>query len=239
MRTFKLYLTLILFFLVTSLDAQYSDNGIGISIGVNYTTTARMFLSPKSPDPIIRDQNSEMEDLLSYYSEFRYKILESLILGLNIEFIRKTIPGNNLDIITPSGVRRPDMEDGFWVIPIELSTYYLMPFSTEFFKFYMGGGIGIYYANHIRRMGELKLSTENRDFAYGIQVGVGMDYLITEYFSIRGELKFRDPEFELTSKYVNTELELNGENVIIPRETFDSKFNIDGITFSIAVVFHL
>jgi hypothetical protein len=234
----KILLSLLSFIIISESHAQYYDNGFGLSAGANYTTTSKLFLFPNSPDPVVRDQHIPLDDILSYFVEMRYRISEPLVIGVNVEYLEKTITTNNLTILTLSGVRNPDIKDGFLVIPVEFSAYYLLPFSTEFFQFYMGGGLGLYFGKHIRKFESVEVSSENQDLAFGIQVAMGMDYLINERFSIRGEMKFRDPEFELKSKYSQVELEYQGETVIIASEKFDSKVNIDGITFSIGLAFH-
>ena len=45
--------------------------------------------------------------------------------------------------------------DGYELYPVELSIYYFLPFSTEDFKFYMGGGMGIYPGKRTREFGNI------------------------------------------------------------------------------------
>ena len=194
-----------------------------------------MFLYPNSLDPFLRNSNIGLDDIFSYSSEIRYGVTEVFVVGLSIEYLQKKEFGRNLTI----GTQRIEVEDGFRVYPIELSVYYILPFSTEYFKFFMGGGGGIYIGEHLRKFGDAEVTNVSRKFAYGIQVGVGMDYMITDYFSVRGELKFRDPEFEMTSKYSSKTINYFGTTYILSNEQFDSKVNIDGITFMAGIVFHL
>jgi hypothetical protein len=138
----------------------------------------------------------------------------------------------------PTGSILVSTQDGFEVYPVELSAYYIMPFSTVDFHFYIGGGFGLYYGNHLRNFGEADVTTIRQDLGYGIQVSTGMDYLITDFFSVRGELKFRDPQFDMQSQYSKTEVTINGRLYEINNDIFDSKVNINGITFGLGLVVH-
>ena len=66
-----------------------------------------------------------------------------------------------------------------------------------------------------------------------------MDYLIYDYLSVRGEMKFRDPQFEVKSKYDKTDVDILGHTYVLPQNSYDTKFNVDGITFTAGVVLHL
>ena len=103
-------------------------------------------------------------------------------------------------------------KEGFELIPFDLSVYYFLPFSTDSFKFFMGGGIAFYYANHVREFADVKAENVSRDFSYGIQAAIGMDYMILDFLSARLKMKFRDPDFKLESKY-------NKDSVIIEQGT--------------------
>ncbi len=222
----------------SSLSAQYSGENFSLSVNYNYTTTSKIYLYPNAVDPFLRNQNIPLEDIYSYSAELRYALNESIAIGLGTEMLEKTEVGTNVTVSGPSGVTRLEIEEGFKMIPIELTLYYLMPFSTEQFKFFMGGGGGIYIGEHIRKFGTASVSNESREFAYGIHVSAGMEYMLTEYFSFRGEMQFRDSEFEMTSKYNNSEIVYNGVTYSIPKDTFDSEINIDGVTFTIGAAFH-
>ncbi len=220
--------------ILTNIFAQYGDNGFSISANFSYTTTSRLFLFPNSIDKVLRNQSLPLDDILSYSAEIRYRIYEDLVLGLSVEYITKSEFGKNLT----AGASRIDVDDGYKVFPIELTAYYILPFSTENFKFYMGGGGGIYIGEHVRKFGDVAVTNDTREFAYGIHASVGMEYMVVDFFSVRGEMKFRDPEFEMKSKYNKETTEYQGRIITLPSKPFDSKVNIDGIVFTVGAVFH-
>lgn len=233
----KLTVIGLLFMLISSTWAQYAGRDFSLSINANYTTTAKVYTNPNSNDINLRNRSIPLEDLLSPSIDLRIRLSESLLLGLTTEWIEK-IGSNEIFVQSNSGSRSVTVSEGFKVLPVELSIHYLVPFSTNTFKFLIGGGLAYYYGSHIRRLGGEDVSNIKRDFAYGIQVGISSDYLVTPFLSIRGEMKFRDPEFSLTSKYNQESVIYNGQRVWFVRDEFDSKVNVDGVTFILGIAFH-
>jgi len=229
----KTFSKILILSLVISLNvfAQANGKNFGVSLNVNYTTTSSLYLQPDSPDPIIRATHESITDIYSYSLDARYQISESVILGLGSEYIKKTF-GSSMNL----GGIRAAMTDGFKVIPVEFSIYYFIPFSTERFKFFMGGGFGLYFGEQIRELGDVSVSTESKKIGYGIHVAVGMDYVANDFISVRAQMRFRDPEFEMVSKYSNKNVTYDGKTYVLPTETVPSKVNIDGITFTLGAV---
>ena len=146
--------------------------------------------------------------------------------------------GKNEKVITSRGTELITVEDGFKMIPVEFSIYYLLPFSTEKFKFLMGGGMGYYYGSMIRKFGNAEVSNAGRKAAFGIQVAIGMEYLLNEYISFRTEMKFRDPELTVKNRYNQQEYIYKGEKVKVISQEFESKINVNGLAFVLGVAFH-
>ena len=229
-KNLKFYL--LLFFLFSSFSfAQFNGNKFSIGINAVYTTTARVYLNPNSSDITLRNQYFLLEDIFNPALDIRYRLTDPLIIGLNIERMRKTEVGSNLRVLFGSSVALINIEDGFNLIPIELSLYYVMPFSTEKFKFLMGGGGGYYIGEHIRKFGDAEIENVERKAAYGIQVSVSMEYLLRPNIAILTEMKFRDPQFSLKSKYTKENVKYQGSTIHLSQEDFDSKINVDGVTF--------
>ncbi|MCB9210291.1 MAG: outer membrane beta-barrel protein [Ignavibacteriales bacterium] len=228
------YFTYIFLFLFISanLFAQYNGSDFSVSTNFSFNTNAKIFLSPDAES--IFDQNNyfEIEDILSYSAEFRYRLNDALIFGLSLEYMQGSDKGRNL----PS--KQFIVKDGYELYPVELSAYYFLPFSTEDFKFYMGGGFGIYSGKRTREFGNIKFDDVDSEIGYGIQVSVGMDYMIFNQLSVRGELRFRDPDFKITNKYNSDRVTYEGNNYSVTQENITSKLNVDGITFRIGTVFH-
>ncbi len=223
-----LYLIFILF-VSRQLSAQNNLKDVSISVTYSYTNVAKMFLYPHATSVLLRESYVPFNDIFSYAGELRYTLIESVILGLRVEYMKETEFGRNLT--DPRFI----VEDGFEIIPVELSAYYYLPFSTQDFKFFMGGGFGVYFGKHLRKFGDATLEKVSQKFAYGIQVQVGMDYLITDFLSTRFEMRFRDPEVEVTSKYSREIVKYNDLLLQLDTNNFDTRINVNGVTFTIGV----
>lgn len=230
-------LILLLFVAVIPLSAQYNDHDFGLAINGVFTTSADLFFNPNSSDPTIRNQSFTIEDILNPSLELRYRLTEEVLLGLNVEYMRKTTNAPNLFAFVGNNVIRLEVEDGFSLIPIELSAHYLFPFSTEGFKFLMGGGMGYYHGEFIRKFNDTELSVVERKVAVGIHVSATMDYVLIDNLAFRFEMKFRDPQFNVRSKYTKTEVEYEGDVIQLPGEEFETKVNVNGIAFILGTVF--
>jgi len=218
--------------------AQYNGNRWSITLNTVYTTSAKIYLDPNSADEVLRDNAFPLQGIVSPQVEVRYRISDDIILGLSTEYMKATSSGENLTAFSGLSTVSILLQDGFLLIPIEFSGYYLIPFSTDNFKFLMGGGMGYYFGSQIRKFGDVEVTNVKRPAAYGIHVIVTMDYLITDNFSVRGEMKFRDPQFEVTSQYTKTDVNYNGSIIHLGQKEFDSKINVDGVSFIFGLTFH-
>jgi len=231
----KLILLLLLF--SSPLFSQY--NGKKYSIGFNalYTTTSKIFLFPNSSDKIIRNKSNDIDKIFNYGLEFRYRFLDDIIFTLNAEYLKASQGGINITGFVSGSTVAIKAEDGFELIPVELSVFYELPFSTDEFKFLMGGGGGVYFGNHLRKVGSVEVNNISREIAYGIQVALTMQYLINENISVQFGFKFRDPDFRLTSQYTSPSVQIGNDIVTFPQDKFDSRINVDGVTFTLGAFY--
>ncbi|GJQ62405.1 MAG: hypothetical protein SCALA702_14580 [Melioribacteraceae bacterium] len=230
---------LLLFITISSIAfAQYNGNEFGISASWSYTTSSKLFYFPNAEDPFLRNQSVSLEDINSIAFELKYRVSEAIITGLNIGYVDHSGYIKPVTAIGESGIVSLDASDGFNVIPVELTLYYFLPFSSDRFKFYMGGGAGFYIGNHTRSLGTLEVENIKRENAYGIHVMVGMDYMIFDFLSVKGEMKFRDPEFEVVNNYKNNTITYRGKEYFVSGNKYDAAVNIDGVMFTMGVAYH-
>jgi len=211
--------------------AQFNGNRFSVSVNAVYTTSAKIYLSPNSSDEIIRNSSFPLTDIVNPSIDIRYRLYDEVIIGLSTEYMKHAQFGKNLTVFVGNNTQTINVEDGFELIPIELSIHYLMPFSTEKFKFLMGGGGAYYIGSQIRKFGDEDISNIERKAAFGIQVSVGMEYLVRSNISVRTEMKFRDPQFTVKSKYNKQQVQYFGRTITLAQDTFDSKINVNGVTF--------
>lgn len=227
---------LILLFVISfvSVKAQYNGANFGLSGNFIYTTTAKYYPYPNSSDIIEGSYSITIDDITSFSAELKYKLSESIFMGANVEFIEAEFRGST-KLLIGQDYEDAAVFDRFTVIPFEISLYYVLPFSGEKFKFLMEGGAAYYYGSFDREMGDAAIENTKKDFAYGIHTGLSMEYLFSDYFILQFKMKFRDPEVEIESRYNSNTVNINGREAIIPRETFASKLNIDGVSFVLGI----
>ncbi len=216
---------------------QYNGNDISIGVYGFYTTSASVFLNPNASDIVVRNGSFLIEDIWNPGVDIRFRVSEPLILGLNIEYIRITRSAPNLNVFLGGSVVTLLVDDGFKLIPVELTAYYLLPFSTEGFKFLMGGGLAYYNGEFIREIGKAEVKNIKKEAAFGIHVSISMDYVPINYVALRFQMKFRDPQFTVSSQYEQQEIEYEGNIIILPEGSFNTKINLDGLTFMLGVAF--
>ncbi len=221
-----------------NLLAQTIEKKFSLFAGMDYITSAQIFLNPGSSDLFIRNKSFELSDLFSPVIDLRYQANEDLIVGLSGEYIVKSEEAFNQTVIDGSQIIQLEVDDGVIFIPVELSVYYLMPFSTEQFKFTMGAGIGYYYGAHTRILGNTEIENIDRKTSFGLLVSIGMEYLIFEQLGARLDMKFRDPDIKISSMYRDSTAIYRGRELQITPSTFDTKINLNGISFLIGLTFH-
>lgn len=231
-------LLICIFILGTEAYAQFNGRNFSAALNGVYTTTARIYLQPYASDEAVRNNSFPIEDIFNPAIEVRYALSESIILGAGSEYMKISQGGSDLVVFSGGAARIINVEEGFVFVPFEITAYYLLPFSTAKVKFLMGGGAGYYFGSHIRKIGDAEVNTVSRKFAYGIHVNLSMDYLIRDNISIRSEMKFRDPQFTLKSAYTKRDVVYNGTAVHLLQESFDSRINIDGVTFILGIAYH-
>lgn len=230
----KIALIIILVTFCAPLYAQYNGYNFSISGSYTYTTTSKLYLNPKASDEFLRGIHSYLDKIPGFGIEFRAKISDNFFVGLGADFVKKKEKITSITV-NDMGVT---VEDGYQIIPVEITAYYVFPFSLKNFKFFMGGGGGFYFGSHIRTIGDISAQTEKRETSFGIHVLVGLDAMLTDYLSIRGTLKFRDMEVSMYNKYNKTIGELDGMPIQILNNNFDSKAVVDGLIFNIGLSFY-
>lgn len=225
--------------LISSAYPQYSSGKLGIALNAVFTTSADIYLNPNASDPEVRNKSFLVEDIWNPGIDVRYRFTSEFILGINVEYIKKTSNQPNLTAFIGNQLYTFEVEDGFSTIPIELTAYYFFPFSTTHFKFLMGGGVGYYHGEFIRNFSNVDLEVTQRKISFGILVCTSLDYMILDYLSARLEMKFRNPQYNVTSKYTKTEIEYQGNTIDLPENPFETKVDINGLTFVFGLVLQI
>ncbi len=219
------------FFFLTNTSLAGGLHTLGVR--VSYTTTSKLFFSLDANDEALRDRFFSMDDVVGVGVELRRQFIdENLQFGVNVEYIQRIETGFGIVQVGGQQMKIP-VKDGYRLIPVELTGFFTIPVSNEIFKFYMGGGVGFYFGKRIHSVVDVEAETIKRSVGFGIQVLSGLDFFLTPAFAIRGEMKFRDPQIELTSQFPVAEIQYQGTRIQLSQQPFKSKVNLDGISFSI------
>ena len=211
------------------------EGNISIVLKGNLTTASRVFTDPNSPDPVERAQFFSLENFLGFGVEARYQIPETNIaLGLSADHIKSSTTQS----VSLSTDRSVPIEDGYEVIPVELTGYFLIPVSGQTVGVYMGGGVGGYFGRRLYRYGDVDAATIHDGHGFGIHVLGGMSYRFTEWFSVLAEMKFRDLQFQTTNQFASPIVTYRGMPIAVSEAPFDALVHTDGVMFQLGTAFN-
>ena len=163
---------------------------------------------------------------------------DDILIGINVEKIRSV--EQSLETLIDRGFQYlVPVEEGFVVYPVEVTGYFVIPFSTDDVRAYLGGGIGWYFGERIYSLGQASTVTVNSPMGFGIHVLTGADFRVSPSVSIRGELKFRDPQFDSVNSFDAATTTYAGVRILLPQTPAKTRVNLIGITYGLGLVFHL
>jgi hypothetical protein len=208
---------------------------VSLALTGSYTTSSKTFYRPNDADELLRSQFFPLDH----------------IAGIGVD-LRRTLPGGSIQIglaaeviarrsttEVPYGSLAVPVEDGFTALPVELTGYFFIPIGTAELRVYMGGGGGLYFGQRHYAYGGIPAETTERSPGAGIHVLAGTDWRLSERLSLRGEIKFRDVQFETVNRFRRATAIYGGTVLALPVEPLDSRINIDGMHLSAGLALHL
>ena len=207
-------------------------NNYSISVKGNYTNYARYYVGHYNYTSFIEEDFYSIDNLFGYGLDFRYEFLNDYWIGISGEFVSGAFEYNHRDYRIPC-------KSQYSMFIGDLACYYLLPLSGEKFKIHIGGGLNFAKASNKDEI----LYVSSEQISSPINVGIlalcGMEYILTKNFSLRGEIKFRDPIVENETKFNTSLIFYNDRTYSIPTRPYKSKINIDGMVFELSAVFYL
>jgi len=218
--------------------AQSKEEGFTLNLGLGLISSSKIFPNPNSSNVIERNKAFEIMNILSPTLEIKYRFNEEVSIGLSSEYASKMNKGNFVSALSGSQIVELESEDGYVFIPIELSVYQTLPFSTENFKFNIGGGLGYYMGYLKRNLGDTKISTIESSPVFGIQVSASVEYKLLDKLGIYLQTKYRAPEIKVTSRYEKNIVEYKGRTITILQDDFDSKISVNGVVLLLGLTYN-
>ncbi len=208
------------------------------NLSLNYNSGARVYLNPKSSDPELRNMYYSYDGFLSYAFEINTNLWNNTVyIGIGSEYLKTLSLIYSVRGMVNNLPRTLQVEEGFQVYPIEFITYYIFPFSSDWYKAYMGAGLGVYYGKYFRVIYNLISESKLSRLDYGILVNAGVNFSLIENLALKLEMKFRDPELEFKNEFPKTETIVNGNRIQLFEKTFYTKINLDGLNLILGLNF--
>ncbi|MBM4169456.1 MAG: hypothetical protein FJ215_09920 [Ignavibacteria bacterium] len=225
---------LVLLFAETA-AAQDPDWITSLTLRGSYTSSSKLFLNPDASSSELRAQHDELKDVPGVGLEVRYKAEGSdFFFSLTVDGLKK-IRRSTQPITNVSSHQFLPFEDGFLLVPIELSGNVYVPLGSETIRLSMGGGIGAYYAERMLTLGDTRAPSTAGFLGYGIHVRGNFEYRVFRSTYVFFEMRFRDPEVEVTNRFPEEGVSYRGTRVPLPANEIKSKINVDGIGFAVGV----
>jgi len=222
--------------LVAASGAWGQPEGLSLILRGTYTTSSEIFPNPGSPDPVKRSQSFLVEGFPGGGVEVRYRIPGTLLaLGASVEYQRATL-STDLAVAFRNDI---PVRDGYRAIPLELTGYFIIPFSTRVVQVYMGGGAGLYVGERTYELAGVTAPVVESSPGFGIHVVAGVGYALTEHFSLVGAMKFRDLQFTSTNTFPSSTITYNGAVINVGTSPFESRIHTDGIVFQLGAAYTL
>ncbi|MBN1633248.1 MAG: hypothetical protein JW917_03695 [Ignavibacteria bacterium] len=235
LKNFSKIIFIIIFLIFSNSQSQFlsssnsSPKDFTVSVSGNYISSASIQLYADSENYLEGNLLTELEGGYSLGLSIRKRLInENLFVSLSSEYI--SIKDDNLYQIlqSDSSLFKLDAKEELTVFPLELSICYLLP---NFFKntnIYIGGGIGTYFGNRKRQLGPYVSETRSKSINFTINVLFCAEYYLSENIAANFEMKFRDAQYRVTSRYNENSITIGGVDYVFPQE-FNSRIFIDGL----------
>ncbi len=220
--------------LVISTASVGQERPYSIELFGAFTTSSKLFPHPNDADELNRSFFLSLDNIFHGGVELRRSIATlAAYVGIGVEYIQKT---DVIDVPLLSG--SIPVRDGYHVIPVELTGYFVLPIGNETIHVYMGGGIGMYMGSRVYEYPTARAQSIDSKAGFGIHVLSGMEYSLTPGFSLRSEIRFRDVQFEAVNQFTQPQTIYNGTIVSLDQAPFSSRLNIDGMTMRLGLAYH-
>jgi hypothetical protein len=217
-----------LFCCCPELFAQANTQAFSVSVG--FIENSQIFTSPQSPDPVERQQSTNLGGTLSYGCSYRVRLHSQVHLQLHGEYVRaRSAARDRVGTLS---------ENGYDIGLMELSGMFTLPFSTERFEMYVGGGAGGYYARRSFIVASVSAETVSSVPAFGIHILIGAEYMLTKNLGLRADVVFRDPQMSVENRFSQSSVQANGLIYALETEPFLSHVNLNGNMYALGLSWH-
>ncbi len=222
-------------FITPTAATQNPDWTSSLTLRGSYTSSSKLFLNPNASSSELRAQHDVLEDVPGVGIELRFKKRESdFFLSLTFDALMKVRRSTQV-VTNVSPHQFLPFEDGYLIVPVELTGNVYVPLGSETMRLSMGGGVGAYYAERLLKLGDTRAPSTTYFVGYGIHVRGNFEYRLFRSTYMYFEMRFRDPEVEVTNRFPEGGVSYRGARFPLPANDIKSKINVDGIAFGIGI----
>jgi hypothetical protein len=200
------------------------------------TTNSLLYPRINAPSEADRMTAIEFSSSVGAGVEIRYTLREQHIaVGVSVDGVSTSATGK----LTVGSLLSMPVEDGVRAVPVELTGYFIIPFSGDQFTVYMGGGLGAYFGRRTYRIGMAESASSATKPGIGIHVLTGLSYRLFGHLEISFDMKFRDLQFEAENAFTTSTTVFDGYVYVLPAGPIRSRTQTDGIILQLGVGFAL
>lgn len=221
----------------------FSDNktsgDFSFSISGNYISSASVQLYADSDNPVEGNLLTEIDGGYSLGLNLRKRIFgDNIFLTVSSEYI--SVKDDELYQVLHSDTNmfKLNVSEELTVVPLELSLYYLLPGFFKNTNIYIGGGIGTYFGNRKRQLGPYFSETVSNSLNFSMNVLFCAEYMFSGNFAANFELRFRDAQYRVVSRYPSGSINIDGVVYYFRRE-FESNIFVDGLRMGFGLTYFL
>ncbi len=210
------------------------ERAFSVVLKGNLSTMGHVFLDPHAADPVARSRSTGITDFFGYGVEVRYRLpVAMLSVGISADRI---VSKTTTDVRLGGGRTVPE-EDGYAIVPVEVTGYFHIPITGGPFGVFMGGGMGLYFGERRYALAGATAPSTGSTPGYGIHVLGGVQYQFTPAFTLSAEMKFRDAQFDATNAFAVPSVVYGTTLVTLPGKPFDSSIHTDGMVFQLGAAY--
>jgi hypothetical protein len=196
------------------------------------TTNSLLYPNTNAPSDFDRGQSIELSSSFGAGIEIRYTMPDRHVaIGFSVDEVSTTA---STTLSAGAAVAIP-VEDGIRAVPVELTGYFIIPFSGEKITVYMGGGAGLYFGRRAYRIGSAESESASVPPGFGIHVLTGMSYRLIDHVEVMFDMKFRDLQFEAENRFTSRTTNIDGYLYSLPTGPIRSRSQTDGIILQLGV----
>ncbi|MDZ4711901.1 MAG: hypothetical protein SGI89_06195 [bacterium] len=244
------FFTNIILFTVLSVSLFYTDarsqhrqeltlgNGFSIIPSVNYVSSATIQLSPFSKDIIERSSSISLSGGYGYGISIKKKLFRNdLSFALSAEYTKINDDNVFQTLFSDSSRARVKFTEELVMIPIELSGYFNIPDFSEDLKIFLGAGVGAYFGDRKRTLGNIQSKTISKQAGFSFVVLSGLEYYFSRKVSGVFEIRFREGEYTVKSEFPVSSVNIGGTFFPLERN-LNSKIYVDGLKLSFGLSYN-